>query len=394
MKNSQHNTSATSTKKPVVIAIACVALIATAIFYFSRSHSDESKKPAEVDSPMVTLQGDKLFIPVNSPLRNRLLLAPVATATPTHSIAIPAVVEANPATTVNILAPLTGKLTEIKVKLGDDVKAGQVLAVLNSSDLAQAYADAAKARDALDLAKRALDRGLGVNSAGANATKDLEQIESSYNQALAESVRAQARLKTLGAVDEANPNVAGKNHLLTITAPISGTITAMNSGAGSFQNDLTATIMTIANLDNVWVTANVPENLVASVHKGQLADVTLDAYPGQTWQGKIAFVSAVLEQDTHRNKARISFKNVGGHLKPNMYAVVKLATAETGKLMIPTSALLMNNDSITVFVETAPWTFVRRRVSIGSEDGDHVSVLSGLNANERIIVSGGVLIND
>ena len=77
-----------------------------------------------------------------------------------------------------------------------------------------------------------------------------------------------------------------------------------------------------------------------------------------------------------------------------MYANVKLATAQAGKLMIPTSALLMNNDSITVFVENSPWVFVRRTVTIGSEDGEQVSVLSGLAANERVIVRGGVLLND
>jgi cobalt-zinc-cadmium efflux system membrane fusion protein len=152
--------------------------------------------------------------------------------------------------------------------------------------------------------------------------------------------------------------------------------------------------MTIANLEHVWVTANVPETLVASLHQGQAADITLDAYPGQIWHGKVGSVSAVLEADSHRNKARISFNNSDGRLKPNMYANVKLSATQTAKLMIPTSALLMNNDSITVFVESTPWTFIRRTVAIGSEDGDQVSVVSGLNSGERIITRGGVLIND
>jgi len=393
MNYSPKNSPSVFTKRPAVLAVVCIAVIAISLVYFGKSHSDENKKPAEPDSPMITTQGNMLFVPKESPLRKRLVVATVAGAAPTHTIDIPGVVEADPARTVNILPPLTGRLTELKVKLGDTVKAGQVVAVINSADLGQAYADADKARDALDFAKRALDRGEGVNTAGANATKDLEQIKSNYNQALAEFKRAEERLKTLGVTNDVTAKES-KSRLLIITTPVSGTITALNNGTGSYINDPTAAIMTVSDLDHVWITANVPENLVSTLHKGQGADITLDAYPGQTWQGKISSVSAVLEPDTHRNKARINFSNADGRLKPNMYANVKLAVAQPGKLMIPTSALLMNNDSITVFVESAPWTFIRRTVSIGSEDGDHVSVLSGLNANERVIVSGGVLIND
>ena len=391
MPISPKTTHPSSVKKPLVLALAGAAVLAVCLFYFGASHSDANKKAAEPDTPMVTVQGDKLFVPAESPLRKRLLVAAVSTADAVHNIEIPAVVEADPAGTVAILPPLTGRLTELRVKLGDPVKAGQVVAVINSPDFAQACADADKARDALDLAKRALERGQQVNSAGANAIKDLEQLKSSYNQALAEFTRAQSRLKTLGAGDDATE---GKERHLMVTAPVSGSVTLLNAGIGSFLNDPTAAIMTIANLDHVWVTANVPENLIASVHQGQLAAISLNAYPGQTWNGKVSSVSALLEADTHRNKVRISFNNSDGRLKPNMYASVKLATAHSGKLMIPTSALLMNNDSITVFVEVTPWTFTRRTVNVGSEDGDLVSVVSGLTAGERIITRGGVLIND
>ncbi|PRC93709.1 efflux RND transporter periplasmic adaptor subunit [Solimicrobium silvestre] len=385
------HSASTTPKKTLAITVIVILAIA-ASFYFGISRSNENKKTVEADVPMFTVQADKLLVPPESPLRKRLVVAAVSSASPVHSIDIPGVVEADPANTVNILPPLSGRLIELKVKLGDAVKAGQVVAIISSSDLAQAYSDADKARDALDLAQRALQRGEGVNSAGANAAKDLEQIKSNHNQAQAEFNRAEQRLKTLGVANDSNRD--SKNRVLTISTPISGTVTVLNNGAGSYINDATASIMTVANLDHVWVTANVPESLVSTLHKGQNAEITLAAYAGETWQGKISTISAILEPDTHRNKARIIFSNTDGRLKPNMYANVKLATAQAGKLMIPTSALLMNNDSITVFVETTPWTFVRRTVSIGSEDGDQVSVLSGLAAGERVIVRGGVLIND
>lgn len=387
MKNSPRILQLALSRKSQLATTITIALVFGGLLWFGKSHSGEPDKPA-VDKPMWTVQDNKITVPADSPLRKRLQVAPVGSVVPAHGIDMPGMVEADPATQVNVNPPLTGKLTELRVRLGDPVKAGQVLAVINSPDMAQAYSDADKARDALDLAKRALDRGTGVNTAGANATKDLEQLHSNYIQALAEYNRAEDRLKTLGAGKDSKPAP------LLLVAPVSGTITAINSGVGSFLNDPTATLMTIANLDHVWVTANVPENLVSTVKIGQSADVNLDAYPSQTWQGKVSTVSAVLESDTHRNKVRISFKNADGRLKPNMYATVRLAIPQTGKLTIPTSALLMNNDSITVFVEVAPWTFSRRTVIVGSEDGDLVSVVSGLAATDRIITRGGVLIND
>ena len=377
-----------TSRKTLVLALTGAVIIAAGVFYLSRAHSDETQKAEQGGQPMLTVQGDKLSVPADSPLKKRLVVATVGVATTAHGIDLPGVVEADPASTVNILPPLTGRLTELNVKLGDTVKAGQLLAVISSPDLAQAWSDFDKARDALELARRAQQRGQGVNAAGANAAKDLELINSNYNQALAEFNRAEQRLKSLGISQDS------KSRSLQITAPVAGSVTALGIGAGSFINDPTAAIMTISNLDHVWVTANVPENMVAALHPGQHASITLEAWPGQVWQGKVSSVSALLEADSRRNKARILFKNSDGHLKPNMYASVKLDVPQNGKLMVPTSALLMNNDSISVFVEVAPWTFVRRTVTIGSEDGDQVSIVTGLAAGERIIVRGGVLIND
>ena len=349
--------------------------------------------------PLLVRKAEMMIVPPQSALRSRLQVAAVSASAQAHSVSLPGVVEADPARTVNILPPLAGRLMELRVKLGDVVKAGQVLALISAPDLAQAYADFDKARDARELARRALQRAHGVHDAGANAAKDLEQAESSDVQAQAELTRADARLKTLnsgGKLDaSANLHVAGSAApALRLTAPISGTVTALNLGAGSYINDPTAALMTIANLEQVWVTANVPENLIASVSKGQGAEVRLAAYPAQLWHGVIGFVSTVLEADTRRNKARIAFANPDGKLKPNMYASVSLNVPQAAQITVASSALLMNNDSTTVFVEVAPWTFVRRVVEIGAEDGDSVRILSGLKAHERVVVRGGVLLND
>ena len=369
-------------------AWSTILLMALLLPLSSCNHGNADATVSAASSPMLVRQEDRIFIPATSPLRARLRVAAADAASAAHTISFPAMVEADPASTVNIVPPLTGRLIALNVKLGDTVKRGQALAMIGAPDLAQAFADADKARDARELASHAVQRARGVNDAGANAGKDVEQAQSNFMQAQAESTRADARLSALGA--DGN----GKSRMLTLTAPVSGTVTALNSGAGTFLNDPAAILMTISNLDQVWVTAYVPENLVSSVNQGQAADVSLTAYPGQVLHGSIGVISAVLEADTRRLKARIAFANRDGKLKPNMYASVNLTVAQPASLRVPASALLMNNDSTTVFIEVAPWTFVRRAIDTGAEDGDKVRVVAGLRANERVVVRGGVLLND
>ncbi len=348
---------------------------------------------AAAPAPMLVREGNRLSVPAGSPLRERLLVATVGEQNAPHQVSLPATVEANPANTVNILPPLTGKLIELKVRLGDTVKRGQVLATMSSPDLAQAVSDAQKAHDALDLAQRALVRARGVNEAGSNAAKDVEAAQSSVAQQSAELRRSEARLRGLGA--DGNGGQTGQTgQVLKIVAPVNGTVTALTAAAGANLNDANAVLMTVSNLDAVWVTVNVPENLVGAVAPGQNAVVTLAAYPGRSFSGKVGFVSAVLDADTRRARARIVFANPDGLFKPNMYATAVLGVPQAAQAQVPASALLMNNDSVSVFVEAQPWTFVRRKVELGREDGDSVRIRSGLAAGERVVVRGGVLLND
>jgi cobalt-zinc-cadmium efflux system membrane fusion protein len=181
---------------------------------------------------------------------------------------------------------------------------------------------------------------------------------------------------------------------MIVRAPAAGTVTALASAAGAFVNDLTVTLLTLSNLETVWITANVPESDTAFVAKDQKVEVTVPAYPGETWNGTVTFVGAILEPDTRRTKVRIAFTNPDRRLKPNMYATATFISRPVTLLQVPTSALLMNNDSTTVFVEVAPWTFIRRTVVLGPDQDEHAPVLSGLDEGAHVIVRGGVLLNE
>lgn len=345
---------------------------------------------ASTETPLLLHQGDKIIIPEGSPLRQRVTVLPAAAQAASGKLTLPGVVEADPARTAALLTPLAGRVRELKVALGDRVAAGQTLAIIDSPDLAQAYEDNDKAADNFELTRRNLERQEGQHRIGAASDRDLDQARSDHAQAAAEYERTQARLRAVGAASDSKERL----HWLTLRAPFAGSITTLAIAPGNMINDPTQPVMTIADLGNVWVTALVPEQDVGTVAKGQDAEVALAAYPGQALRGKVLFVSDVIEADSHRNKVRIAFENGGLRLKPNMFATVTLLEAQRPRVILPTSALLMNNDRTSVFVATAPWTFERRIVDAQLEEGPTVVIASGVTAGEQVVVKGGILLND
>ncbi len=340
-------------------------------------------------SPPLVHQGSRIFIPASSPLRRRLTVMPASAQSTAATVTLPGIVESNPARTAAVLPPLSGRVLELKVALGERVRRGQALAIINSPDLGQAWDDDDKAADTLDLSTRNLARQEEQFRIGAASQRDLDQARSEHTQAVAEHTRTQARLTAIGVAGD-----GARSRLLTVRAPVSGSVTALSVAAGNMINDPTQPIMTIADLSTVWVTALVPEKDVAGIAAEQDAQVALAAYPGRTWRGKVLFVSDVIEPDSRRNKVRIAFENADHALKPNMFATVTLQGRPQQRVILPSSALLMNNDRTSVFVATAPWTFERRSVDLQLEESSSVTISSGVNPGEQVLVRGGILLND
>jgi cobalt-zinc-cadmium efflux system membrane fusion protein len=334
--------------------------------------------------------GEHVIVPEGSPVRDALAIAPVTFKDIRRNLVLPAVVEADPGRTVKVLPPVAGRVVTLKVQLGERVAQGQELLVLDSGDLAQAFSDDEKARTMMTLTKQALDRQLGLEKTGGAAVKDREQAQSDYAQAQSEFARAETRLRSIGV----SPDQTEKSRLLSVKAPMGGSIIDLQVAPGAFLNDATAEIMTIANLETIWVSANVPESDTALVSKGQAVDVAFTAYPGDVLKGRVLFVSDVVDPDTRRTKVRIAFDNPDIRLRPGMFATVSFYAPERNVPVVPTSALVLKDDLNQVFVETTPWTFEPRNVDIDFQQGDQVALTGGLKPGDRVVVKGGVLLGD
>jgi cobalt-zinc-cadmium efflux system membrane fusion protein len=347
--------------------------------------------PAKPDNgPLLVREGDRIIVPEGSPLRAKLTIEAVAEQEIRRTLVLPAVVEADPSRLVKIVPPLAGRITQLKVQLGERVTAGQPLLVLDSPDLGSAYADHERATVLLELARKNRDRARDLSKIGGAAIRELQQAETDYVTADVEHHRADARLRQIGV----NPEATDPTKTLTITAPIAGSIIELDVGAGAFWNDPNASLMTVADLSSIWVTANVPESDTALIAKGQAVEVVFGAYPGEVFGGQVLFVSDIVDPDSRRTKVRIAFPNPEIRLKPNMFATVSFFAPAQKVATVPTTALVLKNDGERVFVEVAPWTFQPRNVEVNFDQGNSVVIKSGLNAGERAVVKGGVLLND
>jgi cobalt-zinc-cadmium efflux system membrane fusion protein len=382
------------TRLGVVLMLALLATGAGLAVFWSILESRGPPAPATAAAqktvPNLVRDGSRVMVPGGSPLRGKLTIGTVAQQEIERTLQLPAMVEADPGRTVKVLPPVAGRLIDLKVQLGERVEQGQELAVIESSDLAQAYADDEKARSALRLTKQTLDRAIALEKYSAGAVKDRQQAESDHAQAQAEFERAQSRLRAIGV--SADPKQAGR--VLSLKAPVSGSVIDLQAARGAFLNDPTAAMMTIANLDEIWVTANVPEKDAALVARGQAVDVVFTAYPGEVFKGRVLFVSDILDPDIRRVKVRIAFQNSDMRLKPNMFSTATFMTPKRAVPMVPTTAVVLKNEADQVFVEIAPWTFEARPIEIDFQQGDQAVVAHGLRAGERVVVKGAVLLND
>jgi cobalt-zinc-cadmium efflux system membrane fusion protein len=379
-------------ERPGKAGVALVAvLIAAGAIGGYRLLARTQAEPTPVEKPQtLEWRDNQVTVPEGSPVRRRLVVAPVAAEDIRRDLVLPAAAEADPARLIKVLPPLAGRVTRLNVQLGERVENGQPLVVLDSPDLGTAYADYERAKAQLALTLKNRDRQRGLAKIGGAAEKDMQQAESDYLAAEAELKRTVARLQQIGVDAEST----AKSRTVTVSAPMSGSIIELDVAPGAYWNDPTASLMTVADLRTIWVTAGVPEKDTALVAKGQPVDVVFSAYPNETFHGEVLFVSDVLDTDTRRTKVRIAFDNPDTRLRPGMFASVTFHAPAQRAAVVPASALLLKDDVNQVLVETAPWTFAARNVDIAFQQGDQVVLRSGVAPGERIVVKGGVLLGD
>jgi cobalt-zinc-cadmium efflux system membrane fusion protein len=291
-----------------------------------------------------------------------------------------------------VLAPLSGQVVDLRVKVGDQVRKGQTVCALGSRDAAVAAGEHIESRKDLELAEKnaVMTRDLFEHEAASKMS--LQQAENDLAKARARVARTEEALRVLGLV--AQDDVARFNGRVPILAPIAGVVIERRVTDGQFAPADGTPLMTVANLDTVWVIGDLFERDLRLVGRGQPATVTTGAYPGIKFEGRVNYISEAIDPASRTAKVRVSVANPGERLKPEMYAVVALAVAGDGEraLKAPADAIFTEDGRSFVYVELSPGHFARRAVEVAPGEGPSRRILTGLRPGDRIVVDGALLL--
>src|SRR5277367_3063795 len=271
------------------------------------------------------------------------------------------VVSPDVARTVPVISLASGRVVEIRARLGDTVKKGQILLRVQSSDVSSAFSDYRKAvaDEVVTLAQ--LDRAKALYEKGAFAQKDLQAAQDAEDKARVDVETTAERLKVLGS-DPEHPT-----GIVDIHAPVSGVITDQQvTNAGGVQSLSSANPFTISDLSSVWIVCDVYENDLASVHLGETSEIRLNAYPDKVFRGRIGNISDVLDPSIRAAKVRVEIANPGS-MKVGMFVTATFqGEKKEMQAAVPADAVLHLHDRDWVYVPAGDKTFRRVEVTTGA----------------------------
>lgn len=307
----------------------------------------------------------------------------------------PGTVQPNENELAEVTTLVRGRVMEVHVDFGADVKKGELLAMLHSADLGLAEASYLKAHARLKEAELAFERARDLLQHKAVSLAEFQKREAEAMTARAEAREARNRLELLG-VSEQEIRRLDRTHTIRpdvpIRAPFAGRVIMRNITRGEVV-ETAQKLFTVADLSNVWVVGNVPEKHVRFMHRDRNVEVRVTAYPNEVLQGKITYIGDVLDPATRTMRLRVTVPNPDRRLKPEMFASVRIYSSETSDaLTIPLAAVQRVGRSTMIFVQRDARQFEARTVALGEESGEVVKVLEGLREGEPVVVKGAFVL--
>lgn len=376
--------------KRLVIAVSPLVLLAAAA----------CQRGAAAEPPKITVPSDEVWVTPKQVSDTGILTDVVAPRPTENALTATGHVTFSDQRVAHVFSPVTGRVTKMFAGLGDHVRRGDALALIESPDVGSAVSDLQKAEADLAAAQRDYERQKELYSAHAAAERDFEAAEATYRKAKAERDRAAEKSHLLLA-----SNVTKTTQDYILRSPIDGQVVArsLNPGMevqGQYSGASTpAELFTVGNLDRVWVLADVFEIDLPRVTIGAPVTINVISYPDRQFSGTIDWISGALDPATRTAKVRCTIDNSAHLLRPEMYATVSIATSGRRKLSIPRSAVVRLGDQMVVFVDrgyaaNGARRFERRIVDVDESDaGAYVPVLRGLSPGERVVSSGAVILS-
>lgn len=301
-------------------------------------------------------------------------------------IVVTATIQPNRDRLARVAPRVASRIVRVQANLGDRVRAGQVLAQLDSVEIGEAFSGYWQAQSQHKVAKADFERAQRLYSEQIVPQKEFLRAQGEAEKAATALRVTGERLRLLGA-NVASEQRQGTESMFPVTAPFSGTVIEKHAVLGELgQPD--KPLFTVADLSTVWIEGSVFEKDVGKLRVGAAAEVTVAAFPGQVFKGRIGHIASVMDKETRTLKARIEVPNPDQRLVPEMFATAAIATASAGKaILLPEDAVVLVDGKPTVFVEDADG-FEPRQIEPGDKLRGRVVIKNGIKTGDLVVIAG------
>jgi len=283
---------------------------------------------------------------------------------------------------IAFVAPrVEGKLIKVTANLGDQVKAGQSLAIVDSIQMGEARAEYRHAQSELKLAEANFERTDKLYKEEVVPQRQWLEVKNAYERAQTSARESADHLHIL--VGSSDTGIS----TFVITAPFSGVVIEKDAVMGELAKPEDK-LFTIADLSTVWIEANVSEKDLGKLTIGSPATVTVSSFPDESFKGKVSYISSIFDKETRTVKARIELPNPDKKLRIDMFARAMVdLTSSRDAIILPQEAVLLVQGQSTVYIQTEGG-FEARPVEVGEQLNKGVVITSGLKAGELVVTGG------
>lgn len=293
-------------------------------------------------------------------------------------------------------ASVTGRVTQIHAALGAVVNKGDVLATINSSELSSSQLAYLKARSEKELHRRNVERAKTLFASDVISAAELQRRENEFEIASAETRAAQDQLRVLGVSPQAIERLGSTGAIdsgSSVMSTIQGVVVERKVATGQVVQP-SDVMFVVANLNRVWAVAQVPEQQVSQVKAGQAVHIEVPALGHEKILGKLIYVGQTVNPETRTVLVRTELDNKGGRLKPSMLATMLIESAPTPRVVVPSSAVVRQDDADHVFVEQSEGKFRLTSVKLAAEQNNQRVVLEGIKTGMRVVSEGAFHLNN
>lgn len=335
----------------------------------------------ETTSYAVEQQTGAISIPAES--RPYISIAKVTPQNFSAVVQAPSHVEFRTTALSNVSAVIAGRLKKINVQVGDRVKAGMPIAVLESAEASKMRADVAQTKAELQRAEDRMRRQDMMQKSGVGLEVEHAEATIQLKEARADLMRSQQTLRMIG---------EGGDQSVVLRAAEDGVVLQIKASIGTAL-EAGQTIIEIGEPQSLWIVADVFDNDLPLIEKGAKATLQISALP-EPVTGRVVAVSAAMQSDLRRGAVYIEFDNPNLVLKPGMFAKGLIEASGPHRIVLPATAVLIKDKKQTVvYVETADARFEPRQVLIGQARDGQVPIIDGLKDGERVVISGALLLD-